>query len=157
MGTELAPDSEWNHDTSLDWHLTDDPMRAAFGRFLADLGGLYRDTPSLWLKDPDPDGFTWIDCGDWESSVLSFLRRDGERHVLVVMNLTPVPREDYRIGTPAAGRYVERFSSDDRRYGGSDMATLSEITTDPVPLHGQAQSVALRLPPLGVLVLAPSA
>ena len=157
MGTELAPDREWNHDESLDWNLADDPMRAAFRCFLADLGQLYRETPSLWRKDPDPDGFAWIDCGDWEGSVLSFLRHDGKDHVLVIMNLTPVPRETYRIGTPASGRYVERFSSDDRRYGGSDVDTSSEVTTDPIPFHGQAQSVILRLPPLGVLVLAPTA
>ena len=156
MGTELAPDGEWNHDVSLDWHLADDPMRAAFRQFVADLGHLYRTTPSLWRKDPDPDGFTWIDCGDWEGSVLSFLRRDGEEHVIVVMNLTPVPRDDYRIGTPAAGRYLERFSSDDRRYGGSDVDTLSEVTSDPVPYHGHPQSIVLKLPPLGVLVLAPA-
>jgi 1,4-alpha-glucan branching enzyme len=154
MGTELAPDREWDHTTSLDWHLTHDPTRQAFERFFEDLGRLYRDTAALWRRDPDPEGFAWIDCSDRQQSVMSFVRDDGKEHVVVVLNLTPVPREDYRIGAPAAGSYVERFSSDDRRYGGSEFETLAHIDTEPVPSHGHPQSMRLRLPPLGVLVLA---
>ncbi len=156
MGSELAPWSEWNHDASLDWHLTDDPERQALTRFLEDLGRLYRETPCLWRRDPDPDGFQWIDASDRAQSVLSYLRRDGEDHVVVVLNLTPVPREGYRIGLPGSGRYVERFCSDDRRYGGSDFSTLPSVEAEPVPWHGCARSARLRLPPLGALVLAPA-
>jgi 1,4-alpha-glucan branching enzyme len=153
MGTELAPEREWSHETSLDWHLADDPQRAALQEYLADLGRLYLELPELWRKDPDPEGFAWIDCSDRDNSVISYVRRDGERHVVVVLNLTPVPRENYRIGAPRAGTYIERLSSDDRRYGGSEVETYAEVHTEAVPFHGYEQSMRLRLPPLGALIL----
>jgi 1,4-alpha-glucan branching enzyme len=156
MGTELAPYDEWDHTKSLDWHLADEPPRQGLARFLEDLGRIYHATPCLWRSDPDPDGFAWIDCADRDNSVISYVRRAGGEHVVVVCNFTPVPRDDYRIGMPAAGTYVERLSSDDRRYWGSEVETLARVTTEPVPAHGHPQSVRLRLPPLGLLVLAPA-
>jgi len=157
MGTELAPWREWSHEASLDWHLAEQPERVALLTFFEELGRLYRETPSLWRADHDPAGFGWIDCADRENSVVAFVRRDGADHVVVVLNLTPVAREEYRVGVPAAGTYVERFSSDDRRYGGSEFATTARAATEAVPFHGQPQSVRLRLPPLGAVVLAPAA
>jgi 1,4-alpha-glucan branching enzyme len=155
MGTELAPDREWNHDASLDWHLVSDPPRQAFGRFVEELGRLYLETPALWRRDPDPEGFTWIDASDRDQSIISYVRRDEDSEVLVVLNLTPVPRAGYRVGAPRPGRWIRRFSSDDRRFGGSEFETLAEAATEPVPLHGQQQSLQLHLPPLGALVLIP--
>jgi 1,4-alpha-glucan branching enzyme len=156
MGTELAPWSEWRHDASLDWHLAAEPERAALQAFLADLGRVYRTTACLWRADHDPAGFAWIDCADRDNSVLAFVRRDGAEQAMVVLNLTPVPREDYRVGAPAAGVWEQRFSSDDRRYGGSEFPTEPRISTEPVPFHGHPQSLRLRLPPLGALVLVPA-
>jgi 1,4-alpha-glucan branching enzyme len=155
MGTELASYTEWDHDASLDWHLADDPQRAAFGRFLSDLGQLYRDAPPLWRDDHEPRGFAWIDCKDRENSVIAYARWSDEKHLLVVLNLTPVPREDYRVGAPVPGRYALRFCSDGREYGGSEVESDREMKTEPVPWHGQPQSLRLRLPPLGALILAP--
>jgi len=155
MGTELAPYSEWNHDTSLDWHLAGDPTRAAFGEFVRELGRLYNARSPFWRHDHDPSGFQWIDTADRENSVLSYLRRDGAEHVVVVLNLTPVPREQYRIGVPEAATYVEVLSSDDPRFGGSGYPTVKEAEAELVPFHGFPQSVRLTLPPLGVVVLAP--
>jgi len=155
MGTELAPWNEWNHDASLDWHLADDPMRQAFARFLADLGQIYRSAPALWRRDHEPGGFNWIDCSDRDNSVISYLRWDGRDHLVVVLNLTPVPRDDYRIGVPSAGRYIVRFSSDGREYGGSDYYVPGALETEALAYHGQPQSLRLTLPPLGGLVLAP--
>jgi 1,4-alpha-glucan branching enzyme len=157
MGTELAPEAEWNHDGSLDWHLADDPARRGFGRFLADLGRLYIDTPPLWRRDPDPEGFEWIDDGDAANSVFVYERRDEESHVVVALNLTPIPREGYRIGAPQAGTYAVRLSSDAPEYGGSGAPAAQEYATEPVPWHGRPQSLLLGLPPLGALVLAPLA
>jgi len=97
-----------------------DPQRAALQQYMADLGRLYRELPELWRTDPDPEGFAWIDCSDRDNSVVSYVRRDGARHLVIVLNFTPVPRENYCIGAPQAGTYVVRLSSDDRRYGGSD-------------------------------------
>jgi 1,4-alpha-glucan branching enzyme len=155
MGTELAPEREWDHRNSLDWHLADEPERAALQAYMTDLSRLYHSLPELWRKDPDPEGFAWIDCADNANSVISYVRRDGDRHVVVVLNMTPVPRENYRIGAPQAGTYVARLSSDDRRYGGSGVEPPARVDTEPVPFHGHPQSMRLRLPPLGALMLTP--
>ena len=153
MGTELAPWDEWNHDVSLDWRLLDDPMRAGFSRFLRELGALYHAQPPLWRDDAEPAGFQWIDVEDRANSVLSWVRRAGEEHVVVALNLTPVPRENYRIGAPQAGTYVELLSSDATRFGGSEVQTLAEVHTEDAPFHGYPQSMRLVLPPLGGVVL----
>ena len=154
MGTELAPWAEWNHDTSLDWHLATDPDRAGFLRFVEDLGRLYRERSPLWRHDHDPSGFAWIDLADAANSVISYARHDGHDHVVVALNFTPLPREQYRIGVPAAGRYALLMSTDDRRYGGSGIGMHPTVDAESTPFHGYAQSVALQLPPLGALVLA---
>jgi 1,4-alpha-glucan branching enzyme len=155
MGTELAPDREWNADASLDWHLADDPDRRALAEYLRALLWLYRERSALWRRDPDPEGFAWIDCMDRDRSIFSFERRDGEDHVVVVMNLTPTPHENYRIGAPAPGIYREALSSDAVRFGGSGFSTHEFATTEPISFHGRAQSLSLRLPPLGVILLTP--
>jgi 1,4-alpha-glucan branching enzyme len=87
--------------------------------------------------------------------VISYLRRDGDDFVIVVLNFTPVPREDYRVGAPSPGTYTERFSSDQPAYGGSEVETIPMVEADPVPFHGYPHSLRLRLPPLGALVLQP--
>jgi 1,4-alpha-glucan branching enzyme len=156
MGSELAPEREWDHDHSLDWHLADDPARRGLLTFFEDLGALYLATPCLWRGDPFPEGFAWIDCNDRENSVLAYERRADGGHVIVVLNLTPVPRDGYRMGVPARTTYRRLFSSDDRRYGGSGVETAAAVEAEPAPFHGFSQSVVLRLPPLGALVLAPA-
>jgi 1,4-alpha-glucan branching enzyme len=156
MGTELAPYNEWNHDASLDWHLAEDPLRAAFARFLSDLGQLYRSAPPLWRWDHEPGGFAWIDCSDRDNSVIAYTRWSEGEHLLVVLNLTPVPRDGYHVGAPVAGRYALRFCSDEREYGGSEIEMDREMQTEPHATHGHPQSLRLRLPPLGALVLAPA-
>jgi 1,4-alpha-glucan branching enzyme len=156
MGSELAPDHEWWYEASLDWHLLGDPARAALVHFVEELGRLYRESPCLWRWDHDPAGFRWIDCHDRSSSVLAFERRDGDAHLVGVFNFTPVPREHYRIGVPTAGSYLRRFSSDDRAFGGSQFWTHDRRDTEPVPWHEREQSIVLRLPPLGALILAPA-
>jgi 1,4-alpha-glucan branching enzyme len=155
MGTEFAQHSEWNHDTSLDWHIADHPQRKALQEYLGELGRLYRATPALWRSDPLPESFEWMDVSDRDNTVLSYLRRDGSDIVLVILNFTPVPREDYRIGVPLPGRYVEKLSSDDLRFGGSEFETQTVVEADPVPAHGRTHSLRLRIPPLGALIIAP--
>ncbi len=155
MGTEIGQHGEWNVDGSVDWHLADHPQRQALLAYVAELGKMYAERPELWKSDPDPEGFEWIDCTDRDNSVLVYVRKTYDSHMVVVLNLTPVPREDYRIGVPQAGRYVERLSSDDQRWGGSDFDTPHELWTEPVASHGRPQSLNLRLPPLGALVLIP--
>ena len=155
MGTEIAPWREWNHDTSLDWHLTADPLRAGLGRFLERLGEVYRGHACYWRHDHDPTGFEWIDVSDRANTVVSYVRRDGGDHHLVVLNLQPVPQSAYRIGVPARCTYQCVLSSDDAQFGGSGWPVPAECAAEPVPYHGHAQSVELSLPPLGLVVFAP--
>ena len=155
MGTELAPWTEWNHETSLDWRLRDDARRAAFERYVSRLAGVYREHDAFWRDDASWQGFTWIDVADRENSVVSYVRRAGDDHAVVILNLTPVPRERYRIGVPSAGRYRRVLSSDDMEWGGSGYGALHDVDTEPSPFHGYEQSVELTLPPLGALVLMP--
>ncbi|HEX3851182.1 MAG TPA: alpha amylase C-terminal domain-containing protein, partial [Polyangiaceae bacterium] len=156
MGTEFAQHNEWNVETSLDWHIAEHPQRKALQEYIADLGKLYREASPLWRGDPGPESFEWIDCNDKDNTILSYLRRDGADHVIIVLNFTPVPRDEYRIGVPNAGRYIERLSSDDLRFGGSEFQTSSVVEADPLPLHGRAYSIRLRIPPLGALILTPA-
>jgi 1,4-alpha-glucan branching enzyme len=155
MGAELGQWREWNYDTSLDFHLENEPHGRDLGAFVRELGRLYLGTPALWRRDGEPDGFEWIDCDDRENTVLSYIRRDGSDHVIVVLNFTPVVREDYRIGVPNAGDYAELLSSDAAEFGGSGLTRCVLIAAEPVAYHGQAQSLRLRVPPLAALVLAP--
>jgi 1,4-alpha-glucan branching enzyme len=156
MGTELAPWTEWNHDQSLDWNLIrDDPRRAAFRDFLATLAHIYQERAELWRRDAEPEGFSWISADDRENSVLAYARRDGEQHAVVVLNLTPLPREHYRIGVPQSCAYRELLNSDAARWGGSGHATRERVDATAAPFHGFPQSIDLVLPPLGALVLVP--
>jgi 1,4-alpha-glucan branching enzyme len=159
MGAELAPWEEWNHDQALPWHYADEPMHAAFGRFLEDLGRLYRSEPALWRGDPQPDGFAWTDATDAENSVYVYRRRDPEtdRFVVAVFNLTPVVRRGYRIGLPQGGHYDELLNSDSEHYGGSNVGNLGGVEAQREPMHGLGWSAELTLPPLAALILRPSA
>ncbi len=153
MGTELAPWEEWDASRSLDWELARDPQRAGFARFLESLGALYREHPCLWRSDPSPEGFRWIDCANHEQSVLVYLRRFFDDELVVVLNLTPEPRHDYRIGVPHSGRWREILCSDDGSFGGSGHPRRGRAVAEPVPSHGEEQSLSLVLPPLCALVL----
>jgi len=156
MGTEFAQHTEWNHDASIDWHIAGHPQRVELQRYIGALAHYYRNTAALWRSDPDVSGFEWIDCSDKDNTVLSYLRKDGDKFVIVVLNFTPVPRTGYRIGVPKSGRYVEKISSDDERFGGSEFRTLTVLEADPVPHHLREWSLSLNIPPLGALILEPA-
>ena len=155
MGSELAPDEEWNHDRGLDWNLVTDPFRRGFLKFLMDLGQLYREKPALWEWDHLPQGFSWIDCQDYQHSVISYLRRAESQHLVCVLNFTPLVRYGYRIGVPGKKFYRERINTDSEFYGGSNVGNQGLIRVDPQPFHGFPQSVCLTLPPLACLIMEP--
>jgi 1,4-alpha-glucan branching enzyme len=158
MGGEIGQWREWHHDGSLDWHLLAWGEHRGLQRWVGDLNRLYRESPALHEVDFEHHGFEWVDCGDAASSVVSFLRwpRDRRRRpVLVVVNATPVPRHGYRIGVPRGGPWRERLNSDAREYGGSGVGNMGGAWADEVPWHGRPFSVALTLPPLGCVYLAP--
>jgi 1,4-alpha-glucan branching enzyme len=155
MGSELAPPDEWDHDHSLPWHLLEDPSRAALRDYLTRLAHVYRELPPLWQRDGDYRGFEWIDTGDVQHSVLSYVRWSDQGHAVVLLNLTPTPHAHYRIGVPETGAYVRVLGSDDRRWGGSGYAEEEHVPTDDVPYHGRRYSVEVSLPPLSAVVLVP--
>jgi 1,4-alpha-glucan branching enzyme len=157
MGGEFAQASEWSHESELDWDVLREPAHAGVQRLIRDLNRLYRSNPALHERDCDADGFAWIDCHDHQASVIVFLRRarDPERFVVVACNLTPVARPNYRVGVPLLAAYRELLNTDSRHYGGSNVGNLGRVLAEPVGMHGHAQSVALTLPPLAVVVLEP--
>jgi 1,4-alpha-glucan branching enzyme len=157
MGCEIAQEREWNHDGQIDWFLLDDPAHAGIQRLVRDLNRSYREQPALHSRDSDPAGFRWLVGDDRANSVFAYLRQgsDGEPPLLVICNMTPAPRHDYRIGVPRAGAWREIVNTDSRFYGGSDMGNLGALHATPLPSHGEAQSIELTLPPLATLVLRP--
>ncbi|HEY4093882.1 MAG TPA: 1,4-alpha-glucan branching protein GlgB [Baekduia sp.] len=158
MGQEFAQVDEWSAEHSLDWHLLEGPDSGHAGvqRLVRDLNHAYRDEPALWQRDGDPQGFFWIEANDAENSVIAFARTSADGRVLVcVMNLTPVPRDAYRVGLPRGGRWREVLNTDAESYGGSGMGNLGGVDAEPLPWHAQQHSASMVLPPLGVLWFAP--
>jgi 1,4-alpha-glucan branching enzyme len=158
MGGEFGQEREWSESRSLDWHLLDDPMHRGVQSLMRSLNAVEAREPALYGADFTPEGFAWIDANDSDQSVYSFLRFDpngGGRPIACVANLTPVPRHGYRLGLPSAGRWVELLNSDAAEFGGSGV-TNGDVWTDEVAWHGHPQSVALTVPPLGVIWLAPA-
>ena len=155
MGGEIAQNDEWDHDTSVDWHLLDYPEHAGIQALVRALNTVYRAEPALWEQDFDWGGFRWIDPDDSDNSVLSFLRfpASAGRPVACVANLTPVPRPDYRIGLPLPGRWTEILNSDSADFGGSN--TLAGTVTAEAPGWNDLDySATITVPPLGVVWLA---
>jgi len=155
MGGEFGQWREWNHDTSLDWHLLQNGSHQGLHHWIQDLNCVYRNEPALFERDFANDGFEWVDVHDWESSIVSYLRFACDRNdcVLVVCNFTPVPRANYRVGVPHAGRWRELLNSDATQYGGSGQGNLGEVEATPAGAHGRLHSLTLQLPPLSILVL----
>ncbi len=155
MGTELAQWHEWDFRKALDWYLLDeeDDCRKTHECIRA-LNRFYKSHKALWENDRDWDGFQWLVADDNSNNVLVFRRtaRDGKSLVLAV-NFSPVALEGYRFGVPPKARYEEVFNTDDVQWGGSGVTNPEPIETELIPSHQQAQSIALRIPPLGAVIL----
>ena len=159
MGGDFGQGNEWNHDASLDWHLLQYPFHAGLLRWVRDLNTFYRGQPSLHQVDFDSAGFEWVDANDVERSVICFLRRarDSRDVTLFVLNFTPLPRENYRVGVPLGGYWKEVLNSDATLYAGSGQGNSGGVEAAPLPLHARPYSLNLTLPPLGLLALQPAA
>lgn len=154
MGGEFGQYNEWNHEISLDWHLLQYHSHQGIQNWMRDLNHLYRNEPALYEIDFQPEGFRWVDFRDWEQGIISFIRKSkNNEEMLIVCNLTPVPRYKYRIGVPHDGIWLEMLNSDAVCYGGSGHGNFGRITAEPIPFHGYNQSLPLTLPPAGVLFL----
>ncbi|HZK76501.1 MAG TPA: 1,4-alpha-glucan branching protein GlgB [Candidatus Kapabacteria bacterium] len=157
MGDEFGQWSEWNHDSSLEWHLLNDSRHAGLLRWVRDLNTLYRGQASLYEFDFDVAGFEWVDCKDSQRSIISFLRRGRrvEDQILFVCNFTPEVRENYRVGAPLEGTWKEILNSDAPLYGGSGQGNFGGLSTIPLPIHGRPFTLNVRLPPLGIVAFQP--
>ena len=154
MGCEIAQEKEWNHDTSLDWHLLENPNHKGVQSLVRDLNHNYAATPALHERDCEAEGFKWLVGGDTENSVFAFARFGAHGDLAIaVSNFTPVPRTNYRVGVPRAGFYKESLNTDAAVYGGSNLGNMGGVHSEDVGAHGEGQSIVLTLPPLSTLIL----
>jgi 1,4-alpha-glucan branching enzyme len=157
MGGELGEWEEWNYDGSLHWNLLEYAEHQGIQSLVRDLNRLYRSQPALYEVDFDPRGFRWLEANDATNNVVAFARLDesGERPVVCVMNLSPVPRYEYRVGMPSCCRWRELLNTDSTFYGGSGVGNMGGVDAEAVPWHDQPFSALLTLPPLGAVWLVP--
>ena len=157
QGCEIAQWREWDHTQSIDWHLSAYQPHSGMQHLVKELNVLYRSEPALFLLDDKPEGFQWVDFHDAENTVWSFLRKapigGGASDLLVIVNATPVVRQNYRIGVPQAGWYVSSLNTDAPEFGGSATSTREGWQAQGIPAHGFNNSLQLDLPPLATLIL----
>ncbi len=153
MGSEFGQSSEWNFESSLDWHLLQYDYHNGIKNLITDINHIYKTLPALHEKQFSVDGFEWINYEDNENSVLSFIRKGNnpKDDVIVVCNFTPVIRENYRIGIPRNGKLSNILNSDDEKYGGSGVK-VTNIKIDKIAWNNKDFSAEMTLPPLGILV-----
>ncbi len=154
MGGEFGQTAEWNFQQSLDWHLLAYDGHAGVQQFVKDLNYTYKNYPALYEKQFSPEGFQWIDYGDHENSVLTYVRKghDEKNDLIIACNFTPILRENYRIGNPKKGRLKEILNSDDKKYGGSGNIN-SKIKSSTKAWHGYKKSLEITIPPLGIVII----
>ncbi len=157
MGNEFGQFNEWNYMQSLDWHLLGYEMHMKLQKYVMDLNNLYKTERALHTADFSCEGFEWIDCGDSDHSIVSFVRKtcDNGDVLILVYNFTPVCHTGYRIGAPLYAYYREILNSDSADYGGSNIGNCGGVQAENVPFHGKPYSLQLTIPPFGALVLKP--
>ena len=154
MGSEFAQSGEWASQRSLDWSLLQFSEHAGVLRTVSDLNSVYRSTPALWQRDDDPGGFEWIDAGDAHGNIFTWLRWDKNgRPLACATNFSPTPHENYRLGLPISGRWIEVLNTDADVYGGSGVGNLGGVEAVEVPWQGRPASAQLVLPPLAAIYL----
>jgi len=155
MGGEFGQRQEWNHDSNLEWRLLQYPTHQGVQRWIKDLNRFYRREPALNEIDFENGGFEWINLDDWEQSIISFIRkgRSTKDIILVICNFTPLPRENYRVGTPVGGPWKVVLNSDDKKYEGSGLVKTKKAKAKKIPYNNRDYSLSITLPPLGVIFL----
>lgn len=154
MGNEFAQTTEWNFTESLNWDLLQYPPHAGMKELVKALNQLYKKEPALYHHNFSYDGFDWINADDIENSVYSYARKSDKAKdtLLVVINVTPVYRENYRIGLPSKGKWKEIFNTDAEEFFGSGKLNLGDLVSEAVEYNGQKQSILINVPPLGVSI-----
>jgi 1,4-alpha-glucan branching enzyme len=155
MGAEFGQGSEWNFSQSLEWYVLEYPNHRGIQETVKALNHLYRTEPALYEKSFEGSGFEWIDGGNANDSVLIYTRKglDPKNDLVIVLNMTPAPHHDYRVGVPHEGNWKEIFNSDDKKYWGSGMLNGNAAKAEKEHWHGREYSVKVDLPPLGATVL----
>ena len=154
MGGEFGQYSEWDFEGSLDWNLLEFDSHKNFQNYFKNLNKFYRETPALFEKQFNQEGFEWISYDDHQNCVISYIRKgkDPKDYVAVVCNLTPTVRENYKIGVPLKGSLKEVFNSDLEEFGGSGISNKKVIKIKKQDWNGKDYSVEITLPPLAVTV-----
>lgn len=155
MGDEFGQTQEWDYKSELNWQLLQHPTHLGAQQFVKDLNRLYTSEPALYLKQFDPEGFEWINASDYDNSVLSYMRKGDtiKDNLIIVLNMTPIVREDYHLGIPIPGTWKEVLNSDDPRYHGSGVLNTAEMVAREQQHNGKDYTITLRVPPLGVIVM----
>ena len=156
MGGEFAQFIEWNYDDSLDWHLVQEyPMHTKMLEYSRALNKFYKENRPFWEVDFDWNGFEWIDCNDSENSIITFVRKsdNADDFIVVLCNFTPEVRQNYRIGVPKRGDYVEVFNSDAEEFGGSGVKNEGDLHTEDYGWHEREQSLVITVPPMATIYL----
>lgn len=153
MGDDIGQWIEWNHERSIDWHILDYSVHQGIQMLVRDLNHLYRREPALFVHDFEPLGFEWVQCDDWQQSILCFLRHsdDPKDIILVACNFTPVPRHEYFVGVPYDGYWTEVLNTDAQVYGGSGVGNLGRKLAQRITFHGRPYSLSVTLPPLAAV------
>jgi 1,4-alpha-glucan branching enzyme len=154
MGDEFGQGTEWDFSRSLDWYVLEYPNHLGIQETVKTLNSLYRDEPALYEKAFEGGGFEWIDGGNANDSVLIYTRKghDPKNDLVIVLNMTPNPHHNYRIGVPEAGTWKEIFNSDDKKYWGSGMSNPTAVKSEKEHWHGRDNSINVTLPPLAAVV-----
>lgn len=155
MGDEFAQTSEWNYKTELQWHLLQYDFHKGIQALIKDLNNLYKNEPALYEKQFSYEGFEWNDLSDHQNCIMIYSRKGNKAKetLLIVLNMTPVPRENYIVGLFSEGKWKEIFNSDSKKYGGSHVVNTNELKAKENPYKGKNYSIQLTLPPLGAVVL----
>lgn len=157
MGCEFGQYREWNHESSLDWHVLENPFNNGLKKLVTALNNLYKNETALYHLNFSKEGFEWIDYNDAHNSVFSYIRKDKQGNELIVIgNFTPIIRNKYRVGVNHQAVYTEIFNSDDKGFEGSGRSNGNRILTQNTPAHGKQHSVEVELPPLAMIVLKPT-
>jgi 1,4-alpha-glucan branching enzyme len=154
MGQEFAQPSEWSESRELDWWLLDHLPHRGMQQLVADLNHRYLENPQMWELDHEHAGFQWIDGGNADQNIISFLRFDSKGNsIAVVVNFAGHPYHDFRIGLPRSGKWTEILNSDSESYGGSGVGNPTGVIAESIPSHGREFSASISVPPLGAVWL----
>jgi len=154
MGDEFAQGEEWNYQHSLDWHVLEYPNHQGMKETIKALNKLYKEEPALYEKGFEWSSFEWVDGGNAHDSILIYNRKghDTGNDLVIVLNMTPIPHHNYRVGVGSKGKWTEIFNSDAKSFWGSGLSNPEPFNTETVNWHGRENSISITIPPLGAIV-----